>query len=49
LWALQSPKNLKKHHEVFVDKIEYLRKEGANVQVETLKKWWEQKLKELKS
>lgn len=49
LWALQSPKNLKKHHEVFVDKIEYLRKEGAKVQVETLKKWWEQKLNELKN
>lgn len=49
LWALQSPENLKKHHEVFVEKIEYLRKAGPKVHVEAVKKWWEQKLKELKN
>ena len=49
LWALQSPKNLKKHHEVFVEKIEFLRKAGPKVHVEAVKKWWEQKLKELKN
>lgn len=49
LWALQSPENLKKHHEVFVEKIEYLRKAGPKVHVEAVKKWWEQKLNELKN
>lgn len=49
LWALQGPQNLKKHHEVFVDKIEYLRKAGPEVHAETVKRWWEQKLKELKN
>jgi len=49
LWALQNPKNLKKHHEVFVEKIEYLRKAGPKVHIEAVKKWWEQKLKELKN
>lgn len=49
LWALQSPENLKKHHEVFVEKIEYLRKAGHKVHVEAVKEWWEQKLKELKN
>ncbi len=49
LWALQSPEKLKKHHEVFVEKIEYLRKAGPKVHVEAVKKWWEQKLKELKN
>ena len=49
LWALQSTKNLKKHHAVFAEKIEYLRKADPKMHVETIKKWWEQKLKELKN
>ena len=49
LWALQSPENLKKYHEVFAEKINYLRKAGPNVHVEAVKEWWEQKLKELKN
>lgn len=49
LWALKSPENIKKHHEVFVEKIEYLRKAGPKVHIEAVKKWWEQKLKELKN
>ena len=49
LWALQSPENLKKYYEVFVEKIDYLRKAGPKVHVEAVKKWWEQKLKELKN
>jgi len=44
LWALQSPQNLKKYHEVFVERIEYLRKAGPKAHVETVRKWWEQKL-----
>jgi hypothetical protein len=49
LWALQSPENLKKYHEIFVEKIEYLRKAGSQAHVEAVRKWWEQKLKELKN
>lgn len=49
LWALQSPENLKKHHKVFEEKIEYLRKAGSKVHVEAVKEWWDQKLKELKN
>jgi hypothetical protein len=49
LWALRSNENLKKHHEVFIEKIEYLRKAGLKVHVEAVKKWWEQKLEELKN
>ena len=49
LWALQSPQNLKKHHEIFVEKIEYLRQAGPNVHVETVRKWWERKLEDLKN
>lgn len=47
LWALQSPEKLKKHHEVFVEKIEYLRKAGPKVHIEAVKEWWEKKIKEL--
>jgi len=49
LWALQSPENLKKHHKVFEDKFEYLRKAGHKAQVSAVKEWWDQKLKELKN
>jgi hypothetical protein len=49
VWALQNPENLKKHHKVFVEKIEYLRKAGPRAHVEAMQKWWKQKLKELKS
>jgi hypothetical protein len=48
LWALQSLKNLKKHHKIFVERIEYLRKAGPKAHVDAVKKWWETKLKELK-
>lgn len=49
LWALQGSERLKKHHELFVEKIEYLRKAGPKMHVEAMKEWWEQKLKELKN
>ena len=49
LWALQSPKNLKKYRKVFAERIEYLRKAGPKRDAEAIKKWWEQKLKELKN
>ncbi len=49
LWALKGPENLKKHHKVFAEKIDYLRKAGSKMHVEAVKKWWEQKFKELKN
>lgn len=49
LWALQSPKNLKKHHKIFEEKFEYLRKAGHKANINAVKEWWDQKLKELKS
>ncbi len=49
LWALQSPENLKKHHEVFEEKFEYFRKVGHKAHVNAVKEWWDQKLKELKN
>lgn len=47
LWALESTENLKKHHELFQEKIDYLRKAGSDVHVEAVKEWWEKKLKEI--
>lgn len=47
LWALQSPENLKKHHKAFEEKFEYFRKVGHKTHVNAVKKWWDQKLKEL--
>lgn len=45
-WALRSPKNLQKHHNIFVEKIAYFRKHGAHKNPKVIKQWWEQKLKE---
>lgn len=47
LWALQSSKNLKKHHKIFEEKFEYFRKFGNKRHVNAVKKWWDKKLKEL--
>ena len=49
LWALRRPENLKKHHKVFEEKIEYLREAGPNKHAEAVKKWQDQKLKELEN
>ncbi len=49
LWALQIPENLKKHHKVSEEKLEYFRKVGHKAHVNAVKKWWDQKLKELKN
>ncbi|MBU1778094.1 hypothetical protein KJ992_00305 [Patescibacteria group bacterium] len=48
LWALQNSENLKKHHKIFEEKIDYLRKAGPKAHVEAVKNWWDQKLSELK-
>lgn len=47
-WAVKSAENLKKHHKIFAEKIEYLRSVKPESRNEAIKKWWEQKLKELK-
>lgn len=48
LWALKSPANLKKHHQVFKERTEYIRKIGGG-QPDAVKKWWDKKLKELEN
>ena len=45
-WVLQSPENLKKHHEAFAEKLTYLRTVKPEDQVKAIKKWWESKMKE---
>lgn len=47
LWALRNPENLTKHHLIFEEKFEYFRKVGNKAHVNAVKKWWDQKLKEL--
>ncbi len=47
LWALKSPTNLKKHREVFEEKIEFLRKAGNKTHTNAVREWWEKKLNEL--
>jgi hypothetical protein len=47
LWVLQSPENLRKHHKVFKEKIEYLRTIHNKTDMNIVKEWWDKKLKEL--
>lgn len=47
LWALKNPENLKKHHALFQEKIDFLRNAGPDVHGEKIKEWWIQKLREL--
>lgn len=44
LRALKSPQNLKKHHEMFEEKIKYFRKEDIIKNPDVIRKWWENKL-----
>jgi len=48
LWALQSQKNLKKHHKLFEEKMDYFRKAGSENHEKAVKEFWEIKLKKLK-
>lgn len=41
LWALQSAENLKKHHELCIEKIAYLRKAGPKAHGDAVKQWWD--------
>lgn len=47
LWALKSPENLKKHHEMFLEKIEYFRREQVDKNPNVIRKWWESKMKDI--
>jgi hypothetical protein len=44
LWSLESPKNLKLHHEIFEDKIKTLRRAGPIGHAEALQAWWKKSL-----
>jgi hypothetical protein len=47
LWSLESPKNLKLHHEVFADKVKTLRQAGPEHHQEALHAWWRKSLERL--
>lgn len=47
LWALRSKKNLEMHHKTFEEKFAFLRKFNTDKRPDALKKYWDQKLKEL--
>jgi len=47
MWALKNPENLKKHHGLFREKINYLRKAGPEIHVDAIKKWWIKELKKI--
>lgn len=48
LWALKDPKNLKKHQQLFKEKIELLRKAEPKNQTKALQEWWQKQIEELK-
>jgi len=45
LWALKSTKNYKKYHELFREKITFLRSRGTKNQSKAIEEWWRMKLK----
>lgn len=47
LWALKSPENLKKHHKMFLEKIEYFRREQVDKNPDVIRKWWESKMENI--
>lgn len=49
LWALKSPANLKKHHQVFAEKISFLRKAGPKAHGPAIIRWWQKKMEEMSS
>lgn len=46
-WALKSPENLKRHRELYKQKIAFLRGEGPVRHVEALQTWWNQQIEQL--
>lgn len=47
LWALESEENFKKYHQVFEEKLAFLRKAGPKKHEQAIQQWWEKKLNEL--
>ncbi len=46
LWALESSDNLKKHHDMFIEKMDFIRREGPKMKSDATRIWWEKKMKE---
>lgn len=47
LWALKSPQNYKKYHQIFEERLAYFRKLGPEKHVQAIQEWWRKKLDEL--
>lgn len=47
LWALKSATNLKKHHALFQEKIDYLRAQGSKAHADSVRTWWQKKLRDI--
>ena len=45
LWALKNHQNLAKHHQMFLEKFQYLRAVPRHRQVKAIRKWWDEKIK----
>lgn len=46
LWALKSKENFKKYHNLFEEKMKFLRTQGPTKHSEALSEWWKTKVKE---
>jgi len=44
LWALENPANLKKYHQLFEEKLKFLRKAGPEVHTKAVQEWWKQEI-----
>ena len=49
MWVLQDSKNLKKHHEIFTERIQHLRSAKPEMREKAHRDWWKSKLVELKN
>ena len=47
LWALENTTNFKKYHQLFEEKLRFLRKAGPEVHTKAVQEWWEQEINKL--
>lgn len=47
LWALENPVNLEKYHQLFEEKLRFLRKAEPETHTKAVKEWWEQEIDKL--
>lgn len=47
LWALESQENFKKLHQLYLDRLVFLRSAGPGIHDLAVKKWWEERLRSL--